>query len=88
MTEQLNNNEPSQTTRAMHIVGINLGLLVAYFLLSRFTDGGILLYAMLIFVHVVTCIFTALVKRNWAWFFSCLLVLLIGFSTCVNFLKM
>ena len=67
----------------MTIVAINLIALVFYTIICKFIESGIILDASLIFCHVLTCICFALVKRSWMWFLSAVLVLAIGFSTCV-----
>ena len=67
----------------MTIVGINLLALAFYTIVCKFNEGGVILDAFLIFCHVLTCICFALGKRSWMWFLSAVLVLAIGFSTCV-----
>ena len=76
------------------ILMINLGILAVYtiycFIFNR--KEGVILDAFLIVGHVGFCILLGIVaaiasKGDWAkgWFLSALLVLLIGFGTCVSF---
>ena len=79
--------QQDKSASGMKIVGINIGVLAIYTVLCSIggDEGGFIFDAFLIFVHVVVCIIVALAKRNWMWFLSALLVLAIGFSTCVSF---
>lgn len=74
----------------MKIVGINILILAVYTLLCKLdsNDGGFIFDAFLIAIHVFVCIIMAIVKRSWMWLLSALLVLGIGFSTCVSFANM
>lgn len=66
------------------IVGYNLAVLAAYTLISRISgDGGFVIDAFFLVAHVFTCITVAVAKRSWMWVLAALLVLAIGFSTCV-----
>jgi len=78
--------EQNKTADGFKIVGINLGVLAIYTILSRFSDGGGVLDAGFLLLHVLFCFLFALANKSWMWFLSGLLVLLIGVSTCVNFL--
>ncbi|WPU92167.1 hypothetical protein SNE25_22865 [Mucilaginibacter sabulilitoris] len=71
----------------MKIVGINILVLVIYTsLLTIGTNGGGFIFdAFLILAHVIVCIVMAITKRSWIWLLSAILVLAIGFSTCVSF---
>jgi hypothetical protein len=69
----------------MTIVAYNLLALAVYTIACKFNEGGIILDAFLIFFHVIICIGMALGKKSWMWFLSAVLVLAIGFSTCVMF---
>jgi len=80
--------ERSKLNAGMVIVGINLAILAVYTLISKSTDGGIGLDAVLIVLHVITCTIMALAKKSWIWFLSGVLVLVIGFSTCVSLLPL
>ncbi len=96
MTEETKNedNEPVEPPKpvnevkpnpGMTSVALNLLALAFYTIVCKFIDGGIILDAFLIFFHVIICIGMALGKRSWMWFLSAVLVLAIGFSTCVMF---
>ena len=82
-------NQPPEGKPAsgVKIVGINLGVFVAYTLLSMLTDGGFLFAGILMIVHVFVCIILALYYRKWSWVLGGLLVLIIGFSTCVSLVR-
>ena len=69
----------------MTIVGINLLVLVFYTLLLKLTtrDSSFIFDAFILFIHVIFCIGMALGRRSWVWLFSGVIVLAIGFSTCV-----
>lgn len=71
----------------MKIVGINILILAIYSVLCTLdsSSGGFVFDAFLILIHVATCIILAIVKRSWMWLLSALIVLVIGFSTCVSF---
>ena len=79
--------EPKPQNR-WKIVGINIGVLVIYTVLCRFVDGGIVIEALLIGMQFFAGIIISIVVRRWEWVLSAFLVLVIGFSTCVNFLDM
>ncbi|MGF7039153.1 hypothetical protein [Mucilaginibacter lappiensis] len=79
--------EQNKSYAGMKIVGINILILAIYAVLCSIDSGGgdIIFDAFLILIHVVVCIIMAIVKRSWMWLLSALLVLVIGFSTCVSF---
>jgi len=68
------------------IVGYNVLALVGYTLLFRLVDGGIIFDCIVVGLHFLVAIILALTMRKWEWFMSGLLVLIIGFSTCVTLL--
>jgi len=69
----------------MSIVAYNLLGLAAYTILFRLLadEGGIVLDALVLAGHLLVCFIMSLVKRSWIWVLSGVLVLVIGFSTCV-----
>jgi hypothetical protein len=68
----------------MALVGYNIIALVFYTLLCKLIGGsGFILDAFFIFIHVLFCIAMAFDKKSWFWFLGAVLVLVIGFSTCV-----
>jgi hypothetical protein len=77
----------------MKIVGINLLVMVFYTIASRLTVinahgedalGGAFLLAVFIGIHVFVCLFTSVAsKYTRYWLLSSLLVLLVGFSSCL-----
>lgn len=87
LNEQPEENTPSEKINLqMKIVGYNLLVLLGYGLLSAISarNYGLIFYAFLIFIHFIFTICTALYKRSWVWFLAGVLVLVIGFSTCVG----
>jgi len=70
------------------IVGINLGVLIAYTLMSALSPGGIIFDAFAIVVHVIVCMMLTLTgPKRMQWLLSGVLVLVIGFSTCAGVLS-
>lgn len=80
---QLPGNKPQG---GIKIVGINLAVFVGYNLLSLLTDGGVIA-GLLMIAQVIVCIILSLYFRKWSWFLGGLLVLVIGFSTCVAIIR-
>jgi hypothetical protein len=67
------------------IVGVNLGILAGYTLISAIPSAGVLFDAFLIFFHVMLCLILTLTgPKRLQWLLSGVLVLVIGFSTCVG----
>lgn len=81
------NQEPKPQNR-WKVVGINIGILAVYTIACRLVDGGIIIDAFLIGLHFFIAIIASIVVRRWEWVLSAFMVLVIGFSTCVNFLNM
>lgn len=69
------------------IIGLNLAVFVGYTLLSMLTNGGFIFAGLLMIAQVVVCIILSLYFRKWSWFLGGLLVLIIGFSTCVSLVR-
>lgn len=75
--------QTKQPDDGMKVVGLNLAILVVYSIICRLLgEGGIIIDALFIVMHVLVCIILAIVQRKWAWLLSAFLVLVIGFSTC------
>ena len=83
---KLPSEQPKSQNVAMKIVGYNILALVIYTLLCRLMgkEGGLILDAFIIAVHVFVSIIAAIINKSWAWLLAGLLVLIIGFSTCVG----
>ncbi|HEY9003335.1 MAG TPA: hypothetical protein VIM89_18410 [Mucilaginibacter sp.] len=81
------NQEPTPQNR-WKVVGINIGILAVYTIGCRLVDGGIVIDAFLIAIHFFVGVIMSIAVRRWEWLLSAFLVLVIGFSTCVNFLDM
>lgn len=82
-------NQPDldkKSSKDLRILGLNLLILVGYSIISRFTEGGPLLDAGFLAIHICFCMIMAGVARNWAWVLSGVTVLIIGFATCVEVL--
>lgn len=74
----------------MKIVGYNLLAFVIYGLLlvAVLRDGeALVMFSFLFVFHFFFCIIAAVVQRKWAWVLSGVLIVIIGFSTCVSFLS-
>lgn len=67
------------------VIGINLIILAIYTLIFRFEDSGIIFDAFLLAIQFIVCIFMGIIKQKWIWVLAALVVLIIGFSTCVSF---
>jgi|GEM_PF-959885 len=75
----------------MIIVGVNLAALAVYTIPIKWAIantsgdgiGGLIMNAFILFIHVIFCLCMALGLKSWIWLLSALLVLVIGFSTCV-----
>jgi len=78
--EQRPGNKPGVN---MKIVAYNLLTLVSYTILLKFVDEGEIYDALLIAGQLFACLIIAIVQRSGYWVLSGLLVLVIGFSTCV-----
>ena len=77
-------SETNNTGKRTAIVGFNLLALLFYTVITKLIGGdAIVLDMFLIFIHVLVCIILAIANRSWFWLLSGLLVLIIGFSTCV-----
>ncbi|MDF2432507.1 MAG: hypothetical protein JWP44_2138, partial [Mucilaginibacter sp.] len=50
---------------------------------SLSNQGGIIVDALILVGHVLVCLILAIANRSWIWALSGVLVLVIGFSTCV-----
>jgi len=71
----------------MKIVGYNMLVLLIYSVVCKIGSrdlGALFMDAFLVGAHVLVCIIVAAGKRSWMWLLSALLVLIIGFSTCVS----
>ncbi len=81
-------NEP-QSKVNYKILGYNLLAFVIYTigLISMGGNSAIIAF-ILACIHFVICIIQAIVEKKWIWLLSGLLILLIGFGTCVNFIKL
>ncbi|MEZ2339166.1 hypothetical protein AB6735_26205 [Mucilaginibacter sp. RCC_168] len=78
--------QPESQNVNMKIVGYNILALIIYTLLCRLggNEVGLIFDAFIIVVHVFVCIIAAIINKSWAWLLSGILVLVIGFSTCVG----
>ncbi len=85
-----NNNFTEENERkpfdGIGIIGINLVVLIVYTVLCKMVNSldSLVLEALIIGLQVFVCIVMAIVKKSGMWLLSGLLVLVIGFSTCVG----
>jgi uncharacterized membrane protein len=70
----------------MAIVAYNLLGLAAYTILFRLlaSAGGMIFDMLVLAGHVLVCFVMSIVNKSWMWVLSGVLVLVIGFSTCVT----
>ncbi len=68
------------------VMGINIGILAVYTSMCFLSNDGMLYDVLFLLVHVVACLIVAIAVKRWVWVLSALIVLLIGFSTCVTIL--
>jgi hypothetical protein len=78
--------EEAKPKTNMRVVGINLAVLLGYTILCAIKkeDDGLILDMILIAIHVIVCVFLAIILRRWVWLLSSAIVLVIGFSTCAG----
>ena len=67
------------------IVAYNLMVLAFYTIVFKMlaNQGGLLFDAFTLLGHFVVCVIMAISGKSWMWILSGVLVLAIGFSTCV-----
>lgn len=73
-----------ESGNGMKIVGYNLLVLAAYSVVCLPISGGFMLDAIALFFHVLICFGLAIDRRSWFWALGGLLVLIVGFSSCVS----
>jgi hypothetical protein len=78
--------EVSKSTVNLRILGYNLLLFALYTFACMAADQsqGSVSALLIAFFQFVVCTLLAIVKRNAVWFLAGLLVLIIGFGTCMN----
>lgn len=85
--EQRNMQEPPvNTTSSLKIVGINLAVFFIYTVIgiaSMGEDGGFSAMILAV-IHAFICVIIAIIARRWVWVLSALLLIVIGFATCVS----
>jgi len=88
MSEEEIPSEKTKLSPRMKIVGLNLLILVIYTSISASAGegGGPLIDSLFLFAHVITCLIVGSSSGKRTWFLSAVLILLIGFSTCVGIL--
>jgi hypothetical protein len=78
-----------QKSSELKILGTHVGIFVVYmggaFLSGR--EDLLIIAGLLLVAHFVLCMGGAIYYRSWTWALSGLLVLIIGFATCVNAVK-
>lgn len=67
----------------LKVVGLNVGIFALYCIISALTAGNIFAALPVFAIHVVLCFILAIALRKGVWALSGLLLLIIGFSTCV-----
>ena len=79
--EPIPKKEPDNSN--LKIVGLNIGAFALYCLLSAVAAGSIFSALPVFAIHIVLCFILAIALRKGVWALSGLLILVIGFSTCV-----
>ena len=82
--QETNNKLPPN----MNIIAYNLLGLAFYTILFKMlaNQGGIFLDAFVLAGHVLVCVIMAIANKSWYWLLSGILILVIGFSTCIMFI--
>ncbi len=79
--------EENKNLVGFKIIGLNLLIFVVYvllFLVGKLAELALFLY----FLHFFACIIVGAVKKNLYWILSGVLIILIGFSTCIFLLNL
>jgi hypothetical protein len=79
---------PRKPSVDMQILGYNLIALIIYTVAFKFVESGAVFDMLLIAAHLFVCILLSIVKQSGYWLLAGVLVLIIGFSTCVYFLPL
>jgi len=75
----------SGTSGKMALVGANLLFMVFYFVLARSAGPqGFMPLSFIIVFHFILCVSVGIVRDSKFWILGGLLVLIIGFATCVS----
>lgn len=76
---------PKKRVPDLAILGYNLLAFALYTIsvVASDNDGGFYAF-MLSIIQFVVCIIMAIAVRRWAWALAGLIVIIIGFGTCVN----
>ncbi|AMR32148.1 hypothetical protein A0256_12295 [Mucilaginibacter sp. PAMC 26640] len=65
------------------VVGLNVGIFALYCIIGALTAGSIFSALPVFIIHIILCFVLAIALRKGIWALSGLLILVIGFSTCV-----
>jgi len=84
MNEPLNENK-AKPVSDVKIMGLNLLVFAIYTALCVAVsgDGGVFAFFISI-VHFLVCFIVAVSVRRWSWFLVGIVIVVIGFGTCVN----
>jgi hypothetical protein len=85
MTEETNDRAQNYKS---YVIGINIGVLAVYTIISKMIEGGAIIDAFFIAAQFFVCLIIGIAVRKWVWVLTAFVILLIGFSTCVSFLDM
>jgi len=83
------NKEHEKLSSAAQILGYNLIALVAYSIICRLLDHNFIIDAFFIMSHMLFALLMAGMydERRKVWLLSCLLILLLGYTTCGFFVS-
>ena len=79
--------EENKNLEGFKIIGLNLLIFVVYvllFLVGKLAELALFSY----FLHFFACIIVGAVRKNLYWILSGVLIILIGFSTCIFLLNL
>lgn len=83
MTEEINQPEKNRKND-FRILGFNILAVVIYMLASRvISEDGLILGAIVMVIHAFVALILSVVLKSWMWFLTSVMIVIVGFSTCV-----
>ncbi len=64
------------------VLGINVGIFAIYTAIGVYSNGDS--WFVISLWHAAVCVLMAIIQKRWIWVLAALVVLIIGFATCVN----
>lgn len=75
--------EENKIKEKWKVVGYNTLALMGYTLLCRFVSGGIIFDCVLVGIHFLIAMILSISLKKLEWLFSALIIIIVGFSTCI-----